>query len=178
MRRSGFTLLEVAVALGLLAGAVVALAHLLLASAEAGRDTWRADVASVLAQERIEQLRGLSWGYEADGAPREDTATVVAGLGAEEGGPGIGLSPPDALEHDTPGFVDYLDASGQPVDSAGGSDRVAFVRRWFVGTCAGGPGEALVLRVLVIRGEARFLAAPARSRGAAVLTTLKTRRTW
>jgi len=178
MRRSGFTLLEVAVALGMLAGAVVALSHLVLASAAAGQDTRRADVASALAQERLEQLRGLSWGYEADGAPREDTTTSVAGLGGEETGSGLGLSPPEALERDTPGFVDYLDTSGQPVDAAGGPAGVAFVRRWLVASSPDGPGEALVLRVLVVRVEARFQPAPARSRGAASLATLKTRRTW
>jgi prepilin-type N-terminal cleavage/methylation domain-containing protein len=178
MRRSGFTLIEVAVALGMLAGAVVALAHLVLASAAAGQDTRRADLASALAQERLEQLRGLSWGYEADGAPREDTTSSVAGLGGPETGSGISLSPPDSLERDTPGFVDYLDASGQPVDAAGEPAGVAFVRRWLVGSSPDGPGEALVLRVLVVRAEARFQRAPERSRGAASLATLKTRRTW
>lgn len=178
MRRSGFTLLEVAVALGLLAGAVCGLAHLILAAADAGRDTRRADTASTLALERMEQLRSLAWGYEADGMPREDLWTdVAAGGAAAATGHGLSLSPPGSLESDTPGFVDYLDGRGQPLDPASESS-AAFVRRWLVAACPDDPSGALILRVLVIRREGRALGAPEHSRGAVVLTTLKARRTW
>lgn len=166
-------MLEVAVALGLLTVAVVALAQLVLASGAAGQDTRRSDLASVLAQERVEQLRALSWGYEADGAPREDTSGGTGTAG--EPGMGVGVSPPDALVRDTPGFVDYVDDSGRLVPAAGGA---AFVRRWLVAPSLDGPGEALVVRVLVIRREFRLDGSPERSRGAALLTTVRTRRTW
>jgi len=175
MRKSGFSLLEVVVALGLLAGAVIGLSHLLLASASSCRDTRRSDLASALALERMEGLRALSWGYEADGTPREDTTTNVAGTG--DPGPGVGLSPAGALDHDVPGFVDYLDADGRPV-SGDRSAVASFVRRWAIESSPDGAGEALVLQVLVIRADARLHPAPARSRGAAAIATLKTRRTW
>ena len=124
----------------------------------------------------MEQLRALAWGYEADGAPREDLRSGLDG-DPDAGGTGLGLSPPDALERDSPGFVDYTDASGQPV-AAASVVGVAFVRRWLVGVCTGCGGDGLVLRVLVIRADARLRGAPHHSRGAAILTTIKARRTW
>lgn len=174
----GFTLLEVVFALGLLATAIAGVGHLLLASAASAADARRADLASVLALERMEQLRGLAWGYDMDGVPREDHETALAAApGTEGAGPGLGPSPADALEQDTPGFVDYLEAGGHPVDPQRSPAAVAYIRRWLVLPLADAPGEGLVLRVAVIRGEARAGRRPTESRGAVVLTTIKTRRT-
>ena len=86
--RRGFTLLEVMVALGLLAGAVLAVAQLLVVAARAsqsvpGQRRWR----PALAAQKLEQLQSLAWGYAVDGAPVDDLA----------------LSPPGALAADTAG---------------------------------------------------------------------------
>jgi prepilin-type N-terminal cleavage/methylation domain-containing protein len=135
--RAGFTLLEVMMALLLLAGAFVAVAQLLALAARASDQSRATALGAVLAAQKMEQLRALSWAFDTDGAPLD----------------GLSLSPPGALAADLAGFVDYFDDSGAPV--GGGpppSARAVVARRWSVEHAAGmAPPAALILRVAVLR---------------------------
>jgi prepilin-type N-terminal cleavage/methylation domain-containing protein len=133
--RAGFTLLEVMIALTLLTGAFLAVAQLLAVAARASDRSRALATGAVLAAQKMEQLRALSWAYDIDGAPLD----------------GLGLSPPDALSADAAGFVDYFDGSGAPI--SGGPPpppQAVFARRWSVEQDAGmAPPAALVLRAAV-----------------------------
>jgi prepilin-type N-terminal cleavage/methylation domain-containing protein len=149
----GFTLLEVVVALGLLAGALVALAQVILQAGEASAAASRTTVASMLALEKLEQLRGLAWGYDEGGGPIQDfESDVSTERVADVGGAGIAQSPPGSLSADTPGFVDYHDESGKWLGNGAAVETgTTFVRRWSVTFLDDAPGDALVLQVRVLR---------------------------
>ncbi len=134
--RAGFTLLEVMVALLLLTGAFLAVAQILVVAGRASDRSRATALGAVLAAQKMEQLRALSWAFDIDGTMLD----------------GVSLSPPGALSVDAAGFADSFDDMGAPV--GGGPpppDRAAFVRRWSVEPGAGmAPPEALILRVVVL----------------------------
>jgi prepilin-type N-terminal cleavage/methylation domain-containing protein len=135
-RRSGFTLLEVMVALLLLTGAFLAVAQLLVVAGRAADQSRTTAIAVMLAAQKLEHLRSLAWAYDIDGTPLD----------------GLDLSPPGALAADAAGFVDYLDDEGTPVGAGPPPPAQAlFVRRWSVERDAGtAPPAVLLLRVAVL----------------------------
>jgi prepilin-type N-terminal cleavage/methylation domain-containing protein len=137
VRRSGFTLLEVMVALLLFAGAFLAVAQLLSVAARAADQSRAMSIAATLAAQKLEQLRALSWGYDIDGAPLDE----------------LPFSPPGSLAADAEGFVDYLDDSG--IQVGGGPPApaaAAFARRWSIESdTAIAPVGVLTLKVAVFR---------------------------
>ena len=136
-RQSGFTLLEVMVALLLFAGAFLAVAQLHAVAARAADQSRTTSIAAVAAAQKIEHLRTLSWAFDIDGTPLDE----------------LGLSPPGSLAADAVGFVDYLDESGTWI----GTDlpppaHAAFARRWSIESDAAfAPQSVLILRVAVFR---------------------------
>ena len=155
-RDSGFSLLEVLVAVGMLAAAVVAVAHLFVLSARVNLGARRLSDASMLAAGKLEELR-------AEGE--------------------LGPSPPAALEENTAGYVDYVDALGNTLD--GGSlppGAAVYTRRWSVEPLPENPADTLVLQVLVTpfrnRGDARDAggSGPGRLPEEARVVTVRTRK--
>jgi prepilin-type N-terminal cleavage/methylation domain-containing protein len=138
--RRGFTLLEVMVALGLLVGAVLAVAQLLIAAAGGAQWSRATTVATAAAAQKLEQLRSLACGYTVEGAPVDQLAP----------------SPPGALAADTAGFVDYLDDAGVTVGSGLSPPAQArFTRRWSVeADDESVPPGRMVLTVVVLRQAA------------------------
>jgi type II secretory pathway pseudopilin PulG len=173
----GITLVEVLVAAAILTIVATSLVSVAIAASVA---TWRArqhTLATVLAAERIEQLRSLAWGAGAASAPTplSDVSTDLSRTPASAGGPGLTASPASSLSADTPGYVDFLDASGRWV-GAGPSvpaDAV-FVRRWRVSPLTGS-ADALVLEVVVSPRSARTGIDPFRPDDVR-LTTVKARK--
>jgi prepilin-type N-terminal cleavage/methylation domain-containing protein len=148
-RDRGFTYVEVLVALALLATMAAGIAQLLTMAVRATQSARRQSSTSVLAAQKMEELRALTWGVGADGVPESDTSTDLSVEPATSGGSGLTASPPGSLDVSTPGYVDYLDASGAWVGT--GTDVPAgavFIRRWSVQPLAS-PSDALVLQVLV-----------------------------
>jgi prepilin-type N-terminal cleavage/methylation domain-containing protein len=146
--RAGFTLLEVMVALLILTGAFLAVAQLLAVAGRASDRSRATAIGAVLAAQKMEQLRALSWAFDIDGTTLD----------------GLSLSPPGALSADAAGFVDCFDDAGAPV--GGGPPppaRAAFVRRWSVERDTGmAPPPAVVLRVVVLyRGSPGAAVGPA-----------------
>jgi len=103
---SGFSLVEAIIATGLLAGALVSLGQMLAISVAANRSARARSYATVLAQQKIEQLRGLTWGFDTLGAPVSDAISET---------------------------IDYVDEAGNAV-AAGRTppSTIAYVRRWLV----------------------------------------------
>jgi hypothetical protein len=146
-------------------------------AALAARDT---TTASTLAASKLEELRALAWVVDPVGGEVSDRTTDTAVTPHEaRGGTGLAVSPPDALERDTPGYVDYVDARGGHVPSgARGPAGAAFVRRWHIAPLAGRPADALVIQVRVVplTGDAlRPSPRPARA-GEAWAATVRMRR--
>jgi hypothetical protein len=176
-RSSGFTLLEVVIALGLMSGALVALAHVILQAGQASATARRTALASVLALEKLEQLRGLAWGYDEEGGHVQDSRSDASGaLVSESGGIGVSVSPRDSLAEDVPGFVDYHEASGRWIGHGGAPPaNAAFTRRWSVTPLEDAPGDTLVLQVTVL-ALANAAAGGGPGSELAHVATLKTRR--
>ena len=74
-KAAGFSLLEVLVATTILTVALVALAELFAISTRANDSARVTTFAAVLAQQKMEQLRALMWGFDALGLPISDTST-------------------------------------------------------------------------------------------------------
>jgi prepilin-type N-terminal cleavage/methylation domain-containing protein len=131
----GFSLVEVLFALVVLSVAVSGLAHLLTVAAYTNARARATTYAAVLAQQKMEQLRGLAYGFDPGGGAVTDVDTdITAQPELPGGGAGLQSSPPGTLAANTVGYVDYVDASGA---SLGGAAAVpppgtTYIRRWSV----------------------------------------------
>jgi type II secretory pathway pseudopilin PulG len=148
----GFTLLETVVASGILVTALAGIAQLFVLSTHLTRQAGASGAALVAAQDRIESLRALAFGYDESGVSITD--------------PGLQPSPGSSLNDDITPYVDWVDATGRPAASSA----AVFTRRWRVSALASHP--ALAIEVCVFT-------APAGNRGPqsadACLSTIRTR---
>jgi hypothetical protein len=150
-------LVEVIVAAALLAGALAVLGQMF---AIAMADTTSArigTVVAVLADQKMEQLRGLRWGFDVLGAPIADTTSNIAlPIQSATGGRGLLPSPPNSLRSNVDGYVDYIDRFGVVI--GGGSavpDRAMYIRRWSIEPLPASPNNTLILQVLVTKVRSR-----------------------
>jgi prepilin-type N-terminal cleavage/methylation domain-containing protein len=181
----GFTLVEVLVALLLFVAIATGVAQLVAVATRAMRSAREHTMATMLASAKLDQLRALEWTYEtgAAGDPvveRSDRDTDVSDRVFAGGGPGLSLSPGDALSVSAARFTDYLDDRGRWVGAGTAVPPGAvFVRRWSVRPLAAAPDRTLVLQVLVttVRDE-RTRSGPwlRRSGGDVLLTMARTRK--
>jgi prepilin-type N-terminal cleavage/methylation domain-containing protein len=137
---SGFSLIEVMVASAILGCAVLSIAQLAAASTQSTAGARDVSEATLLAWQKIDQLRALAWTFDDAGAPVSDAALLP--------------SPAGVLMLDTGGWVDYVDAWGLSlggVVAASGRPPVGtrYRRRWAV-TASGGNADLLILRVRVL----------------------------
>ena len=178
---SGFSLIETMVATMLLATALVGTAQLMAIATNGNVAARRSTFATTLAQEKMEQLRGLTWGFDSVGLPVSDFASDLAVDPVTSNGKGLSPSPADALSANTVGYVDYVDREGE---SLGGGQTpptaTAYVRRWSVEPLPTNPNNTLILQVLVFSvgdrpnsGQGTVLD---RVRDEARLVTVKTRK--
>ena len=179
---SGFSLVETLVATALLATALVALAELFGVAAKANSTARNNTFATVLAEQKIEQLRSLTWGFDALGLPISDTTTDTS-VSPElaTGGTGLAPSPSNTLQNGTNGYVDYVNGNG--VQLGGGTVApagTAYIRRWMIEPLPTNPNNTLIIQVLVTRRQDRGVAnqgSVARMPDEARLITVKTRKT-
>ncbi len=164
--------------MGVLATALVALAQLFVVSTTANHRARTTTMASVLAEQKMEQLRGLLWGYDILGLPVSDTTTDLCVVpAAASGGKGLTPSPPGALLNNTPGYVDYLDEHGDWVGTGGTPPAGAvYTRRWSIEPVPTNPNNTLVLQVLVTRSPAAIAPGAPRSPDEARIVSVKTRK--
>ena len=133
-RQRGFSILEVLVATSILTAAIAALAQLFAISTRANVSAKTTTIATVLARQKMEQLRGLTWGFDAIGLPLSDYTTNVAVVPeTPTGGTGLTPSPVYSLKSNVPGYCDFLDRSGTSL--GGGATEPSgtlFIRRWSI----------------------------------------------
>lgn len=145
------TLVEVAVATALFTIASLAAAHLLVWATRAFWATGAETTALAAAQMKMEELHSLAWQFDGSGSRVSDLETNLSGRTASGGGPGLAVSPPNALLDSLDGYADYLDSHGQWVGTGPSPPpNAAFVRRWAIRPFVGAPDDTLILQVLVV----------------------------
>jgi type II secretory pathway pseudopilin PulG len=178
---SGFSLIEVLVATGLLATALVTLAQLFAYSTRSNVAARTGSYTSILAEQKVEELRALTWGFDGTGLPMSDiTSDTTVSPETSTGGTGLSPSPPTSLQENTPGFVDYVDPYGNKLGTGKEPPAAAqYTRRWSISPLPTNPNNTLIIQVLVTtirqRGAAD-LGAVARLPDEARIVTVKTRK--
>jgi prepilin-type N-terminal cleavage/methylation domain-containing protein len=181
--QSGFSLIEVLTATALLATAVVTLAQLFAVSTRSNLSARNTTYATVLAEQKMEELRALTWGFDTAGLPVTDiTSNTAVNPETSTGGTGLAPSPTAALQENTSGYVDYVDRVGNKVGTGGTSapSDGLWTRRWSITPLPTNPNNTIILQVLVTpasrnRGTADQ-GAVARLPDEARLITVKTRK--
>jgi hypothetical protein len=177
----GSSLLETMIATGLMAGALASLGQMFAISVANNRSARAGSYATVLAQQKMEQLRGLTWGVDSLGRPVSDTTSdTTSPVEAPTGGTGLSPSPAGTLTANSNGWVDYVDQSGNVL--GGGTVLPAgavYIRRWAIEPLPSNPADTIVIRVLV---TTRFAAGrqtdapPRRLADEACLVSVRTRK--
>ena len=178
---AGFSLVETLVATTMLAVALTALAELLVISVRNNAVAKNGTFTSVLAAQKMEQLRSLTYGFDVLGLPVSDTTTDTAVIPeTPTGGTGLAPSPTNTLRANTDGYVDYLDPYGKSL--GGGTvipNNTSYIRRWMVEPLPTNPNNTIILQVLVTRRRDRGTGdtgSVARAPEEARLITVKTRK--
>jgi prepilin-type N-terminal cleavage/methylation domain-containing protein len=180
----GFSLVEVLVAMGLLTVVSLGVAQLFALSTRANVIAKGQTSTTAMAEQKLEQLRGLTWGFDlaGQGLPLSDTTTNLTVMPPTHNGSGLNPSPSDALERNITGFVDFLDGGGNWVGTGSTPPGSAvYIRRWSIQPLPTNPNNTLVIQVLVTpvtSEEARVTSSFTRTRmaGDALLVTVRTRK--
>jgi hypothetical protein len=146
----GFSLIETLLATMLLVTGVVATAQMFVIATRGNLSAQRGTFTATLAQEKMEQLRGLTWGFDELGLPVNDYSTNLANDPPTSDGVGLAPSPDNTLSANVDGYVDYLNRYGNTL--GGGAqppDGAVYVRRWAIEPLPTNPNNTLILQVLV-----------------------------
>ncbi len=181
---AGFTLVEVVIAMGLLTAVSLGVAQLFAASTRANLAARTRTSTTAMAEQKLEQIRSLTWGFDTagQGLPVSDTSTNLTVYPLTNDGTGLNPSPSNALEQNTAGFFDFLDAAGNWVGTGANIPPTAtYVRRWSITPLPTNPNNTLVIQVLVTplaNEQARVASQFTRTRmlGDSLLLSVKTRK--
>ena len=151
---SGFSLIEVLVAVGLLAVVSISTAQLFAVATRANAQSKGQTSTTLLAVQKMEQLRSLTWGFDQAssnlGLPVSDMTTDLSKPEPVGGGLGLNPSPADTLTSNVAGYVDYLDTKGVWVGNGASIPAGAhYIRRWSITPLPTNPNNTLVLQVRV-----------------------------
>lgn len=155
----GFSLAEVAVATGMLAVVSLGVAQMFALSTEKNLAAKHQVSTTTMATQKMEQLRGLTFSYDAGGLglPVTDSTTNLTLCTPDTSGHGLDPSPTSpsvnaSLESNISGYVDFLDGRGNCVSAGGGTTPPAgavYTRRWAITPLPTNPNNTIVLTVLV-----------------------------
>jgi prepilin-type N-terminal cleavage/methylation domain-containing protein len=152
-RVSGFTLIEVVVAVAVLVAVLAGVAGVWAMTAASTRAAREQTLAMQLARDKLEQLAALTWAVATVGGAdvlASDVTTNVSRRPATTDGAGTQPSPGDSLSVSRATYADYLDARGRWLDSGPSRPPDArFVRRWWLARTGAGSSEMLLFQVLV-----------------------------
>jgi prepilin-type N-terminal cleavage/methylation domain-containing protein len=151
---AGFTLIEVLVSVALLSMVSLGVAQLFALSTRANMAAKGTTSTALLAVQKMEQLRSLTWGFDLSssnlGLPATDTTTDLSLPMPAGGGSGLNPSPPDTLTSNVQGYVDYLDHQGTWLGNGGQPPtNTRFIRRWAITPLPTNPNNTLVFQVRV-----------------------------
>lgn len=132
----GFTLFETLIATGILVTAMAGIAQLFVLSIRFTRESAQFGVALVSAQDKLESLRALTYGFDEGGEPVTDGRLLP--------------SPAASLSGNTGAYFDWLDESGAPVADA---DQASYVRRWKIAVLDDHLPEAVAIEVCVFKAD-------------------------
>lgn len=178
----GFSLIEVLAATAILTVALVSLAQLFAVSTKANVSAKATTYAAILAEQKMEQLRSMTFGYDALGLPLTDTTTDITVVPERTtGGTGLTPSPTGTLSSNVQGFCDFLDANGVSLGSGTTPPTNGlYTRRWSIEPLPTNPNNTLVLQVLVTklknRGSADTAVGVSRLPDEARIISVKTRK--
>lgn len=142
---TGISLVETLVATVIFVVGVAALVPLITGSIRSTRAARDTGMATWMAWQKLEELRGLIYARDLTGVPLTDTWTDTTQEPAvHAGGTGLGPSPSSSLVQDTPGYVDYLRQDGSRLPAAG-----VYVRRWAIEPAGEGPDDLIRIAVAV-----------------------------
>ena len=180
---TGLTLIEVCVGMVVLSIAALGSAGLSSVALMAVSAARSQTTATVLAAQKMEQLRALAFWFADSGVlvPVTDTATDLSPSPMASGGAGLLSSPAGTLLTNTVGYADYLDKHGAWTGNGSAPPpNAVFIRRWNVARLPSSPSDSLVLRVLVttvVRDrQASGISPRRRLEGDAMLVTVLTRK--
>ena len=181
-RDAGFTIIEVLIAMVLLSIVALGVAQMFGLAIQATQAARFQTSTTVLASQKLEQLRALTWGFDSSGSglPVSDTSTNLAVEPPTGSGGGLDPSPTNSLEVNTPGYVDFLDSRGQWVGTGTAAPPNAlYIRRWNISPLPINPNNTLILQVLVttVHRDRQAVAGPRqRLADEALVATIKTRK--
>ena len=177
---TGSTLIEVLVATMILMTGVMGMAQLLVMSTVSNTAARTDTVATVLAQQKLEQLRGLAYGFDTAGLPVSDVDTDTT------------VYPEATRWHGAAAFSDNIVAGEhrrlrrpcrwtRPArwQRRRRSSRAVYTRRWSIEPLPTNPNNTLVIQVLVTpqsRSRGRRRGNVVRLAGEARVMTVKTRK--
>lgn len=174
----GFTLVEVCIAMALLAVAAAGVATMTTLAVVSAHASATQTTTSQLAQQKLDELRALVWSFDSNGVAVSDTTTDVSLQPHASGG--TGLQPTSAsLDSSVSGLNDYLASDGAWLGTGPTPPPAAvYVRRWSITALPEDPANVLVLQVLVSPVVADRIAPRPRTRlrEDSILTTIVARR--
>ena len=156
---TGSTLIEVIVAMLITVTALVSMAQLFAVSTGSNLAARNNTFSTVLAEQKLEQIRSLTWGFDPQGLPLSDFTTDTSVTPEAPGGSGLQPSPASALQENTVGYVDHVTARGVIVGNGTQPPATAvYTRRWSIEPLPTNPNNTLIIQVLVTpnrnRGQA------------------------
>lgn len=179
----GFTIVEVLIAMLLIAIVSLGVAGLFGMTIRATHAARNQTSTTILASQKMEQLRALTWGFDNSGQylPVSDTTTNLAVTPPTNSGEGLNPSPDTALDQNTDGYVDYMNSRGQWIGTGTTPPvEAVFIRRWRIQPLPTNPNNTLVIQVLVttVKRERDLQSGTNRKRYAddSLITTVKTRK--
>ena len=148
----GFSLIEVMFSLVILMSVCLGVVQLFAVATRANLGAKGRTSTAILAAEKMEQLRGLTWGYDTTGLglPLSDTTTDLCQDPPTNTGSGLNPSPSGTMLTNTAGFVDYLDQYGLWVGTGSTPPAGAvYIRRWSIEPLPTNPNNTLIFQVMV-----------------------------
>ena len=127
----GFTLVETVVATAVLITALAGITQLFARSARFMRDSNRSGAALLAAQDKLEMLGALRFGYDDDGGPVTDA--------------GLHASRQTSLHENVDSYFEWLEDDG----SVGAENGSSFLRRWRITAIAADEPAAIAIDVCV-----------------------------
>lgn len=179
---AGSTLVEVIIATTIMVTGVLMMAQMFTIATTSNLQSRHDSLAAVLAEQKLEQLRSLTWGFDTAGLPLSDyDSDTSVEPEAAAGGTGLQPSPGNSLQANTQGYVDHVGANGQIVGNGPIPPGTAvYTRRWSIEPLPTNPNNTIIIQVLVSpsfrdRGQAD-LGNVGRLTGEARVVTVKTRK--